>query len=213
MILTTPKLWGFVWKPMAVALLVYVALVALVALWVLPMIIGAFDLPGWLDQVTTWLGRLGLMALMSFVAVPIYLAISGLFSSFLWERLSVEVERHVYGDAPNPRIGCRAIVFDSVTRAAFAFALFLLSLCFFWIGPIAGCTYAAWIGILDFSASAYMRRGVLFPAELRRVWKPRGSMGFAVCCGILSLFPWLFVLMLPGMVAGATLLCRQADQP
>lgn len=198
---------------MAVALMVYVALVASLTIWVVPLIVGSTGLPDWLEQAVVWLGRLGLTVLMSFVAIPIYLALSGLFSSFLWERLSVEVERQVYGDAPNPRIGCVSLVFDSVARACFSAAVFVLSLCFFWTGPIASAVYAGWIGTLDFSASAYLRRGVLFPAELRRVWRPKGAVGFAICCGMVSLIPLLFVLAMPGMVAGATLLCREGDQP
>jgi uncharacterized protein involved in cysteine biosynthesis len=211
LIIKTPRLWSFIWKPMAVALAFYIAIVLAVSLWLIPYVAGMFDLPVWIEETMKWLGRAGLIVLMSFLGLPIYLAISGLFSSLLWDRLSLEVERTLYGTATNVKVGCSGLVWDSVTRAVFSGALFLVSLCFFWTGPIAPAIYAAWIGTLDFSASAYIRRGVLFPSEFTRVWKPKRAKGFAIACGLVSLVPLLFVLMLPGMVAGATILCREGE--
>ncbi|MCW5947187.1 MAG: EI24 domain-containing protein [Fimbriimonadales bacterium] len=212
LILKTPRLWSFVWKPMAIALACYVAIVATVSLWLIPYLVGMFDLPVWIEESMKWLGRAGLVIVMSFLGLPIYLAISGLFSSLLWDRLSLEVERTLYGTSPNVKVGCGGLIWDSLTRAAFSGVLFLVSLCFFWTGPIAPAIYAAWIGTLDFSASAYIRRGVLFPSEFSRVWKPKRAKGFAIACGLVSLVPLLFVLMLPGMVAGATILCREGEK-
>ncbi len=197
---------------MAFALLVYAAAITVAVAWIVPALVRKIDLPDSASRVLESLGSIGVGAIAAFAALPIYLIISGLFSSLLWDKLSLAVEQHVYGSAPTQRVGCGTQITDSVSRSAFSGGLFIVSLCFCWTGPVAGAVYAGWIGLLDFSASAYLRRGIAFGEEFRKVWRPQGAKGFALMCGLTSLLPFLFVLLLPGMVAGATILCREGER-
>jgi uncharacterized protein involved in cysteine biosynthesis len=212
LILTTPKLWRYIWLPMVLALLVYGAILAACHFYLVPRLISATGAEGWLGTVAQVAGRIGFSIAMWFLAAPIYLFISGLFSSFMWEALSRRVEQHVYGTAPETRVGCATLVSDSVLRVVFAAGLFVCGCACFFLGPIPGFLVAAVLSLLDFSCPAFLRRGVPFPQQIGAAFRTRGSIAFAALCGIVSFLPFVFVLALPMMVAGATMLVRDSER-
>jgi uncharacterized protein involved in cysteine biosynthesis len=80
-----------------------------------------------------------------------------------------------------------------------------------WLGLLASAVVAGVLGLVEFSAPAYARRGVLYPAQLR-VLRLRAALGFGVCTGLVSLLPLIFVLAMPAMVVGGTILCREGEK-
>lgn len=209
LILTRPGLWGYVWKPMLAGLVVYLTILAAGVFFVVPYIVGLTGPEGYFASLLDYAGKLGLTVAWVFFAAPIYLFISGLYSSLLWERLAERVEIELYGFAPSRPVGCFTYILDAIARVAFAALLVICGCLCFWAGPVAGLVVAGWLSLLDFTCAAYLRRGIAFNRQFTDVWKAPGALGFAVCCGIVSLLPFVFIMMLPAMVAGGTILCRE----
>jgi hypothetical protein len=85
-----------------------------------------------------------------------------------------------------------------------AFATILLGWLFF---GIVGVVLAGWLGLLDYTSNAFARRGILIDRQFSSVRKLPGWGGFLVSAGVVALFPFLNVLLLPALVAGGTILC------
>jgi uncharacterized protein involved in cysteine biosynthesis len=64
------------------------------------------------------------------------------------------------------------------------------------------------IGLLDYTAPAFLRRGLTLGPQWARLRHgfDRDTAAFALVAGLLSLVPLVGVLLLPGLVAGGTLL-------
>lgn len=210
LLLARPRLWGYVWKPLGWAALAYFLILVLGQWLLLPRIAGWIPGSGWLDWTITVGAGIAVTAVWFFAANVLFLAIAALFSSFLWERLSLEVEQEIYGDAPQAKAGCFAIALDTLLRLVFAAAVVVVSMMLGWLGVAAAALAAGLLALIDCSASAYIRRGIFFPAQLK-VLGAKNAVGFFVLCAVVSLLPFVFVLLLPGIVAGATILCREAE--
>jgi uncharacterized protein involved in cysteine biosynthesis len=138
------------------------------------------------------------------------IAITSLFSGLLWGRLSQTAEKEIFGDAPDTRLGCLPQVKDTLLRLIQAFVFVVAVILFAWLGPIAGAVASGILGVIEFSAPAYARRGFLYPAQLR-VWKLPSAYGFGLGAGLLSLLPFAFVLTMPALVVGGTIMCREGE--
>ena len=97
---STPQLWGYAWKPMLWAALVYLGLLITGIVFVIPALVNSTDLPGWLSVIVNIAGGVLFAVLWLYLSNVIFLVIAGLFSSFLWDHLSEQVEIALYGDAP-----------------------------------------------------------------------------------------------------------------
>jgi uncharacterized protein involved in cysteine biosynthesis len=142
----------------------------------------------------------------------LYLALSGVLSSLLWDRLSMEVERGIRGTAALQSVGCVGTLWDTVLRGTFSCAIavasFAFGCCTF---GIAGVLLAGWLGLLDYTASPFIRRGVLFTGQFGRVFSLKGWRSFAIGAGVITLAPLVNVLLLPAMVVGGTLLYLDSE--
>ena len=82
------------------------------------------------------------------------------------------------------------------------------------LGPVPGILSASIIGLLDYTSPMYAHRRKTLGPQWRDLF---GSLDaqtvvFALVAGFLSLIPLMGVLMLPGMVAGGTLLFLRREQ-
>jgi hypothetical protein len=117
-VFTRRKLWPYVWGPMVVAAVVFIAISLLARMWLAPVF-------------SDWIGRMGLEALYSgilgqiaftllwwLIASMLYVGIAGVLSAFLWERLSREIEI-LEGTLPEKeaRIGCLGVTYDTLIRS------------------------------------------------------------------------------------------------
>lgn len=221
--------WGFGMIPALITLVGYVAVLIVLALY-------AGDLTAWatpfaddwsgpwqglfrgLLTVTVFGGGL-LLALISFTAVTL------LVGQPFYESLAARVDE-AEGGAPAARevpllrelaVSARDSVRVLLRVAVFAIILFALGFV-----PVVGQTVVPAIGFcvsgffltLELAAVALQRRDVALRERLRLL---RGRMtlvlGFGVPLVLLFLVPLVAVLVMPGAVAGATLLVRDLMPP
>lgn len=211
LIATNRSLWPFCWRPLMWAFAVYVGAGVLAWVLLVPRLVDWIGARGVGVRVTGVLGSILLAVLWIFLFSYALLLLIGLFSSLLWDGLSEEVER-LAGGAPEPvrlTFGARAL--DSLARLVLALVVGVLALGLsLFLGPIAGWLAAGVLALLDCTAPAFLRRGRALPAQLGRVIGWRG-LPFVCIAGLLSLIPVANVLLLPGMVAGGTLLTRRLE--
>lgn len=204
-----PKLWAYAWGPLIVTVVIYVALLVIAQVSLPPLIERLTPDHAVLDRLPI-IGGIAIFGLWLISANFVIIAITSLFSGLLWGRLSITAERDIYGDAPDVRLGCLPQIKDVLWRLVQAVIFVVAVLAFGWLGFIAGVVAAGILGVIEFSAPAYARRGVLYPEQLR-VCKLPAAFGFALGTGLLSLLPLVFVLAMPALVVGATIMCREAD--
>lgn len=202
----------FVWKPMLASAFVFVAIVASGYALVVPRIQTWFERTSWFPEpLLPVFGALYVLA-WAFLSGAVFLAIAGLVSSLLWERLSLEVERSEFGAAPSGQFGCAESLADSLARLPFSIGLAIMAMVFGWaVFGAVGIACAGLIGLSDFTANAYARRSLRFPGQFFRAVRLPGALGFAAACGLFALLPVVNVLLLPAMVAGGTLLVADSE--
>lgn len=191
---------------MAWSCALFVGLLLLGAWVVVPASAGWLTSLGATASLAKWIGWGLYLGLWVWLGGVVYLAIAGVMSSFLWDALAEAVEGTRGPLSPFVPVSAADRLADTAGRAAFSAAIALLALVAgWWCVPIAWLL-AGWLGLYDYTASAYLRRGVVFRAQRRRALRCRGAGGFAAVSGLLGILPLVNVLMLPAMVAGGTLL-------
>ena len=198
---------------MAIAALVFVAITVLAYFWITPLAQDWIARAGIDRAYSSILGSIAFFVLWWFISSILYLGIAGILSSFLWERLSIEVER-IEGTLPTSevKVGCGGTFYDTAIRAVVSIfvalsALFLGWVCF----GLVGILLAGWLGLLDYTSCAFARRGILIDRQFKAVLTCRGWKSFVLGAGLIALFPLLNVLLLPGLVAGGTLLVAKSS--
>ena len=207
--------------PLLTALIVYVLLGITGGVLLIPRLPGWLGLPpgggGW--WAAEILGTLAFVALWVLLFSFVFVLLAGMFSGLLWDKLSLAVEKIAGADKASPTtvpLGCGAQASDTFSRlllnGSLGVAALVLSVV---LGPIPGLLTAALVGLLDFTSPAYLRRGhTLGPQMARLLPRPdRRTVGFAFTAGLLSLVPFVGVLLMPGLVAGGTLLARRREGP
>ncbi|MFD7715200.1 EI24 domain-containing protein [Streptomyces sp. NPDC059814] len=193
---------------------------------------GADDLAAWAtpfadDWSSPWLGLLRttltvlVFAFGLFLAVITFTAVTLLVGQPFYESLSEEVDRAEGGEVPESGlplwrelwISARDSVRILVRVALYAVLLFALGFV-----PVAGQTVVPLIGFCvtgyflaeELTAVALQRRGMVLKDRLVLL---RGRrlliLGFGVPLGLAFLVPFVAVFLMPGAVAGATLLARE----
>jgi uncharacterized protein involved in cysteine biosynthesis len=69
------------------------------------------------------------------------------------------------------------------------------------LGPVL---VAGWVGVLDYTSPAFLRYNRTVGEQWPVGTKMKGWFGFQIGAGLLSLLPFVNVLMLPALVAGGT---------
>lgn len=214
----TPRLWPLCLGPLVAAFLLYVVLAIAGFYFVVP------SLEHWLLQVGIGGTANGLLGTTVFVVwlllFPfLFILFGGAFAGLIFEPLSLAVEKLKSGETrePAPALTFGQTILDTVARLFLAVLLGILALVLgIWMGPIPGIVVASILGLLDYTSPVYARRGKTLGPQLRDLFArlDGSTVAFAIGAGLLSLIPFVGLLMLPGMVAGGTLLTlrREAKQ-
>ncbi|MFJ3902357.1 EI24 domain-containing protein [Streptomyces sp. NPDC090025] len=217
--------FGFGLLPGLVTLVLYVG--ALVGL-----VYGADDLTAWAtpfadDWGSPWQALLRntliflVFALGLFLAVITFTAVTLLVGQPFYESLSEAVDRTEGGDVPESGLPLWRELWISardslrvLVRVAF-YGILLFAAGFI---PVAGQTVVPAIGFCvsgfflteELTAVALQRRGVEFKERLTLLRGRRAAvLGFGVPLTLAFLVPFVAVLLMPGAVAGATLMARE----
>ena len=198
---------------MAIAAIVFVAITVLAYVWLTPIVQSWIESIGVHRAYSPLLGNIAFIVLWWFASSILYLAIAGILSSFLWERLSLEIERMESTlPVPEVKVGCGGTLYDTTIRAFMSFLVVLSALFLGWVCfGIVGVLLAGWLGLMDYTSCAFARRGVLIDRQFSAVFKCPGWKSFLLGAGVIALFPFLNVLLLPGLVAGGTLLVGKSS--
>lgn len=218
--------YGFGLLPGLIALVLYAAALTVLALW-------GEDAVGWAtpfadDWPSPWLGLFrGLLTAVLFalgllLAVITFTAVTLLIGQPFYESLSEQVDRDVSADGTAPESGLplwRELWISGRDSLRILVRAALWGLLLFGLGllPFVGQTVVPVIGFLvtgfflteELAAVALQRRGVELRARLRLLRSRKLLVwGFGTPLGLAFLVPFVAVFLMPGAVAGATLLAR-----
>ncbi|MGW5275271.1 EI24 domain-containing protein [Streptomyces sp. NPDC004044] len=221
--------FGFGLIPGLVTLVVYAA--ALVGLGY-----GADDFVAWAtpfadDWSSPWLGLLRVtltvlvFALGLFLAVITFTAVTLLVGQPFYESLSEQVDRSEGGDVPGSGLPLwRELWISARDSLRILLRVSLYAVLLFALGfvPVVGQTVVPAIGFCvtgyflaeELTAVALQRRGLVLADRLVLLRGRRMlTLGFGVPLGLAFLVPFVAVFLMPGAVAGATLLARDLTAP
>ncbi|MFE5603270.1 EI24 domain-containing protein [Streptomyces coelicoflavus] len=219
--------YGFGLVPGLITLVLYVGVLIALALW-------GEDFVGWVtpfadDWSSPWLGLFRgfltavLFALALLLAVLTFTAVTLLVGQPFYEALSERVDRDVSPDGTAPVsslplwrelwISGRDSLRILVRAAVWGVLLFALGFI-----PVVGQTVVPVVGFFvtgfflteELAAVALQRRGVELRERLALLRSRRMLVwGFGTPLGVSFLVPFVAVFLMPGAVAGATLLARE----
>ncbi|MEV7283768.1 EI24 domain-containing protein [Streptomyces sp. NPDC093252] len=218
--------YGFGLLPGLVTLVLYAAALVALALWGEDFVTWATPFAD--DWASPWLGLFRgfltavLFALGLLLAVLTFTAVTLLVGQPFYENLSEQVDRDVSPDGTAPESGLplwRELWISArdslrILARALIWAVLLFALGFI---PVVGQTVVPVVGFFvtgfflteELAAVALQRRGVELRARLallrsrkRLVW------GFGTPLGLAFLVPFVAVFLMPGAVAGATMMAR-----
>ncbi len=140
------------------------------------------------------------------IAGFVFLLITSITSSFLWDELSQKVEESITGQAGRKSTLTNGrIISDSISRGVFSIFIAIMSLlCGLVVPFVIPVLFAGWLGVLDYSSSYFLRHDRTVGQQWPVATKMKGWFGFQIGAGLLSLLPLVNVLMLPALVAGGT---------
>ncbi|MFE7395142.1 EI24 domain-containing protein [Streptomyces sp. NPDC057557] len=216
--------FGFGLLPGLITLVLYAA--ALVGLGY-----GADNLVTWVtpfadDWSSPWLGLLRntltvlVFALGLFLAVITFTAVTLLVGQPFYESLSEQVDRTEGGEVPESGLPLwRELWISARDSVRILVRVGLYSVLLFALGfiPVVGQTVVPVIGFCvtgyflaeELTAVALQRRGMVLKDRLGLLRGRRMlTLGFGVPLGLAFLVPFVAVFLMPGAVAGATLLAR-----
>ncbi|MFI1888424.1 EI24 domain-containing protein [Streptomyces jumonjinensis] len=197
---------------------------------------GADDFVGWAtpfadDWSSPWLGLFRgsltvlLFALGLFLAVITFTAVTLLVGQPFYESLSEEVDRSQGGAVPESGLPLWRELWISgrdslriVVRVTF-YGVLLFAAGFI---PVVGQTVVPFLGLCvtgyflaeELTAVALQRRGVELKERLRLLRGRRMmTLGFGLPLALAFLVPFVAVFLMPGAVAGATLMVRELAPP
>ncbi|MFE0513084.1 EI24 domain-containing protein [Streptomyces sp. NPDC058964] len=220
------KQYGFGLLPGLITLVLYAAALVALAVW-------GEDLVSWAtpfadDWSSPWQGLFRgfltavLFALGLLMAVLTFTAVTLLIGQPFYENLSEKVDRDVSPDGTAPESGlplwrelwvsARDSLRILVRAAVWAVLLFALGLLPF-VGqtavPVLGVFVTGFFLTEELAAVAFQRRGVELRARLTLLRSRKTLVwGFGTPLGLAFLVPFVAVFLMPGAVAGATLLAR-----
>jgi CysZ protein len=143
----------------------------------------------------------------------------GIFTPVFFDRLSLAVEETVNAGEPVPNQPppLPRLIGDTLSRLLLNLSLTVLALLLSFglhLGPLPWFFVAGIIGVLDFTAPAFLRRGILLGGQWKLLFSAGGSVwGFMLIASLISLLPLIGVFFLPGLVAGGTLLTQKVVKP
>ncbi|MFD3729886.1 EI24 domain-containing protein [Streptomyces sp. NPDC058632] len=220
------KQYGFGLLPGLVTLVLYAAALVALALW-------GPDFVGWAtpfadDWSSPWPGLFrGLLTVLLFalgllLSVITFTAVTLLIGQPFYESLSEKVDRDVSPDGTAPESGLPLwrelwisgrdslrIVVRALLWAVLLFALGFVPFVGQTVVPVIGFMVTGFFLTEELTAVALQRRGVELRARLALLRGRRTLVwGFGTPLGLAFLVPFVAVFLMPGAVAGATLMAR-----
>ncbi|MFF3544603.1 EI24 domain-containing protein [Streptomyces platensis] len=216
--------WGFGLIPALIALVLYAAVLTVLAIW-------AGDIAAWATPFadswgSPWQGLLrGVFVALLFagglmLAVLTFTAVTLLIGDPFYESLSEKVEESEGHCPPSPDrplwqeiwIALRDSVHVLLRAAGFGILLFVLGFVPF-IGqtviPAIGFCVSGFFLAVELTSVAMQRRDIPVRERLRLLRGRKAlAVGFGTPIVLLFLIPFVAVVLMPGAVAGATLLVR-----
>ncbi|MFD7505071.1 EI24 domain-containing protein [Streptomyces sp. NPDC059850] len=216
--------WGIGMIPALITLVGYAAALVVLFFWTDDVISWATPFAD--DWASPWLaafrGALSLLfaAACLFLAVITFTAVTLLVGQPFYESLSEAVDRSEGGAVPESGLSTWQEVWIGIREAiVLLIRVTLWSVLFFALGfiPVVGQTVIPALALCvtgfflaeELTSVALLRRGVLL-SERRRLLRGRRllTVGFGLPLALLFLLPLVAVFLMPGAVAGATLLVR-----
>jgi len=214
LVATDRSLWSYIWRPLIWTAFAYLVVIAVGWLLLVPWVTGWVERWG-IAGTVGWLGGTALyVVLLVFTSGPIFLALAGILSSLLWDKLGSEVEIREFGVAAEHKLTKTEWIGDTIFRGILSLIVATLTLLLGWMCfGIVAVFLAAWLGLMDYSAGSFLRRGIIYPTQNAHALSCPGWFGFSLLAGLLTLIPIANVLLFPGLVAGGTLLCARKYPP
>jgi CysZ protein len=215
LLLRTPRLWPLALAPLMGAFLFYVVLGVAGWFWLMPLLKEGFGEGAIFGTIAALLAWLLLFPYL-------FLVFASAITSIAFEPLAREVERCVTNKTPSPiplttgqslrDSGHRFLV--NMTLGGMAFLIGLPLSPFEPLGLVPGVLAASLIGLLDYTSVGYLRRGRTLTAQWRhlRTRLDVDVLGFALVAGLLSLMPFVGLFLMPGLIAGGTLLALKKQE-
>lgn len=206
-----PRLWRYIVQPLLVSALVFVLVVVAGYFLIVPPVgrlLTGWGLPA---NASSAVGFLAYVGVWFFIAGIVFIAIASFFSSILWDRLSIEVEELVVGSAIQRSPSNSVVLMDSAKRLLLTLCMAILALCATVVPVVGPALVAGFIGTLDYTANAYIRRNILLGGQRKLVFRVPGWTGFYLVAGIITLLPLVNLLMLPVMVTAGTIMVARAE--
>jgi uncharacterized protein involved in cysteine biosynthesis len=203
-----PRLRRYAIQPLGWTAALFVA-IAVVGYWLL------------VPALSEILSRVGLES----AAVPLYLilwllatgvfflVIAGFIGSLVWDRLSEEVELILTGTSPRTHLPRTLVAIDAFKRLLWSLSLGILAIVSGIFLPVVGpLVVLAYLGMLDFTASPLLRRGILLRQQRKTILKMKGSVDLGLIFGTILIIPVVNVLALPLLVTAGTVMVVRSGQ-
>lgn len=208
------RLRRFVWVPLGVAFVVYLSAV-LFGFFIAVPFLAAWAATVGVNEVMGRIGGTVVWALLWwFVSGPVILAVATMVSAPGWEKLVGEVEGVVFGvetGKPSPLL---AGLLDAALRLPVTLTIGLCIALLGWtFAGFTGILMAGLLGLVEYTAPAFARRGSRFPRQPLQALRTRGAWSFGLAAGLASLIPLVNVLLMPGLVAGGALMLAESERP
>lgn len=208
---TQRSLIPYLWKPIALAFCLYVALVFAAALSV-GGIFGAQIQESVFRPLTTLAGAALVVVVAVFLGGPILTGLATLVSSWHWDGLGRKIEG-IKGTTPEgPGLKPSQLALDISLRLMFGLTGLVFIILFTFTGLWwASALVAGLLALMDYTAGACQRRDKIFPASAFFAFGRKGALSLWLVCSVSALIPLLFVLLHPILAGAGTLLILSGD--
>ncbi|MCE9560288.1 MAG: hypothetical protein K8R88_15230 [Armatimonadetes bacterium] len=208
---TDKRFRQFFWKPLIWSIVAFMAIMIPLRIYLPPWIQGQFAEFG-ISTGPDWVWRLGINILLFLISGTVFYGLNGILSSFVWEELSLFAEQTLFGSAPNQKVSFATNLKDTFARLPASVGLSILAVLLSFTPMGIGSIWPnGRLCILDFSAPAFLRRGIHFKEQKALIAKNPRALEFLLSAGVVTLFPFLNLLCLPGLVIASTIFVRESE--
>jgi uncharacterized protein involved in cysteine biosynthesis len=205
------QLWRYIIQPLLISAGVFVLVVLGGYFLIVPPLTGFLASRGLDANISSVAGFLVYAIVWFFIAGIVFIAIASFLSSLLWDRLSTEVEELVTGTSVQRTPPTPVVLTDAFTRLLLTLSMAVLALCANVIPVVGPAAIAGFVGTLDYTANAYIRRNILLGQQRGLVFRLPGWPGFYLIAGIITLIPVVNLFMLPVMVTAGTIMVARGE--
>jgi CysZ protein len=165
--------------------------------------------------------ELALVVAWVLVSVFIFTAFTLIIGEPFYEAISkriddrfggIQSERNIsfWRQLPRSIVESSRLLVRTVVNGVLVFLVALIPAAGPFIGPVLGAFLGGWAIALELTSVPFERRGLVLRDRRQRLGERRAlTLGFGVAAFVCLLIPGVDVLLMPGAVAGATLLSRR----